>query len=383
MKTYAYIILLTTLWACAPKEQEDNCLTLKVQTDDIGTSFHELFEQIEIIPLELNDNSLIKQIEELYLIDDTLYIFDRELKCLHIFDGISGKYLKTIMKVGQGPEEYTHVYDINIDDRRKLIEFLSPFGFINVYDYSGNFINREILPTPPNSYVKFKNFNDSTYIIWGYVDQNSKDLGNITLISKQNHQIVNSFWKNKDIEAGFALLPFGEYNNNTYFSISITNRVYQITIDECKLVYKWDLGKYNIDNYRKSNAFKVTLNNRNEKIKRIIEELSTSDNLYRFNRKLENDKYYYAQIVFKNQKGLAPHLFYNKDTGNSHYFFKTIEGLSFITCSLTDDYILAELLMDNKDDLLKSNLLNDSDRMKIVMAKDDDNPIIVKIYFKK
>ena len=77
MKRFVFsIFLIICLFACKPKEQED-CLILKVQLEDKGVSFYDLFERLELIPLEANDNSLIKQIADLYVINDTLFVFDR------------------------------------------------------------------------------------------------------------------------------------------------------------------------------------------------------------------------------------------------------------------------------------------------------------------
>jgi hypothetical protein len=107
-----------------------------------------------------------------------------------------------------------------------------------------------------------------------------------------------------------------------------------------------------------------------------------SDVLYRFNRKFENDKYYYGQIVYKNDQSQSPHVFYQKKTGESYYFFKTIEGLYFLTYLFTDDYLIGELLPGNTDELLKNNLLSAEDSIKLRKFQFDDNPILVKLYFK-
>jgi hypothetical protein len=217
------------------------------------------------------------------------------------------------MKVGQGPGEYTHVYDVMIDTLERTINFLSPFCFIYSYNYSGQFIKKIDLPVPPNAYSKFIDFDSETYIVWAYVGLNNNELGNISFISKQTNQIINSFWKGKDFEAVYARFPFWEYDNKTYFSSSLTNKVYQITVDGYHLSYKWDFGKFNIDKYRESEVFKINKrSNVNEKSQRISQDIKTSDNLYYFSRKFENNTYYYAQIVFKNYYKTAPHIFYNK-----------------------------------------------------------------------
>ena len=115
--------LIIFLFACKSEEQED-CLILKVQLEDKGVSFHDFFDRLELIPLETNDISLIKQIVDINMINDTLFVFDRSLKSLQLFDALTGKHLNTIMKVGQGLGEYLHVADFVIDTLEKKILLL-------------------------------------------------------------------------------------------------------------------------------------------------------------------------------------------------------------------------------------------------------------------
>lgn len=381
--TLKIIMLLFIFNACNSKEQLDNTLILKVELKDKGVSFYDLFEKIDLIPLELNENSFIKEIDNMHLINDTLYVLDREVRSLIMFDGKTGKHINTLMKVGQGPGEYTHVYDAIIDSTNQQIKLLSPFNFINTYDLSGHFIKKDNLPFPDNSAsAYFRNFDDSTYLLWVNSGPNL-DIGRIVLVSKETHQIINSFWKGQGLEDSFVVSPFWTYDNNSYFSTSITNNVYQISPEGYSLVYKWDFGKFDIDKFReKEIAIPIDLKDSSERLMELIQQMMNSDNLYRFNSRHENDSYYYAQIVFKNEKNLAPHIFYNKATGDSHYFFKTTEGLSFITYLLTDNYIIAELLTDELETLLSSKLLKETEQTLLQMRKDDDNPVLVKLHFK-
>jgi hypothetical protein len=284
------------------------------------------------------------------------------------------------MKVGQGPGEYTHVYDVVIDTTEKILKFLSPFCFINTYDFSGQFIKRDNLPVPPKAYNRFIDFNDSTYLWWG--STSLKNAGSIILMQKQTNQILNSFWNLQGIEDMFVSSPFWNYQDKFYFSTNITNKVYQITTDGYHLAYKLDFGKYNIDKFRESNIINIDAKKRSEWGHKIIREMLESDVLYRFNRKFENDKYYYGQIVYKNDMGQSPHVFYQKETGKSYCFFKTTEGLYFITYLFTDDYLIGELLPGNTEKLLKSNFLSEEDSIKLRKFQFDDNPILVKLYFK-
>ena len=340
------------------------------------------YSNIDLIPLETKDSSYIKQIVQIYLFNDTLFVFDRALKSLFIFDGVSGKHINTIMRVGQGPGEYTFVDDVIIDPSHRTISLLSPFCFINTYNYDGQFIEKINLPNPPVAYNQIKDFNDSTYIAWGNTYPNPENWGNIFLIHKETKQILNTYWKKQGVEDAFVLYCFWHYDNNVYFSSRVTNKVYQITMNDCILAYRWNFDKYNIDKYREKKIIRVEPQERTMKIQTIFEEMKSSEVLYSFLQKFENKNYYYAQINFKTEKHLSPHVFYQKETDKSYYFFKTTEGLSFWTYIFNDDYLIGELLPDGRDDLLNSNLLSEEDRQILKNSKSDDNPILVKLYFK-
>lgn len=380
---FTIITSLLFLNVCKTENTKGRILTLTVELKDKGVSFHDIFKKIELIPLELNDSSYIKQIDKIHLTDGELYILDRDLKSVNIFDSNSGSHIHTISKAGQGPDEYTHINDLTINSINKDIKLMSPFNFINTYDISGNFIKRDNLPFPDNSAcAHFYDFDDANYIFWVHSQQDS-GLGKIVLLSKETNQIINSFWRGKGLEDSFIVSPFWKYNGEIYFSSGVTNNVYKISPEGYELTYKWDFGKYDIDKFRKKEiTTPIDPRKSSERTLELINQMINSNKLYRFNSKLENNNYYYAQIVFNNNKNKSPHIFYNKKTNETFYFFETTEGISFITHYMTDKYILGEILLEQMELLLSNNTLDEEQREKLMAKKFDDNPILVKLYFK-
>ena len=61
-----------------------------------------------------------------------------------------GNYLRSIGRVGQGPGEYSQVYDAVISEQRNRVYMLSPFGSMYTYRLDGSFIDRKILPQKMN-----------------------------------------------------------------------------------------------------------------------------------------------------------------------------------------------------------------------------------------
>jgi hypothetical protein len=94
------------------------------------------FQSISLVPLETAESSLIRSINRICLADDTLFVFDRSLAQVTIFDR-EGHYINTIHNIGGGPQEYSQIQDIGIHSlRRKLVLFCSP-NKVLYYTYAG------------------------------------------------------------------------------------------------------------------------------------------------------------------------------------------------------------------------------------------------------
>lgn len=95
------------------------------------------FMDVEYLPLETNDefitSGILKAMGEKYLV----IVSDRKL---FLFDRHTGKGIKVIDRVGQGPEEYTMAYNVVLDEAENELFVNDPLiGRICVYDLQGNF----------------------------------------------------------------------------------------------------------------------------------------------------------------------------------------------------------------------------------------------------
>ena len=114
---------------------------LKVELKETPVSVSELFSKVEVIPLETSDSCLLATILRVLVSGDTTYILTQDYPTFrHItlmaFDK-KGNYLRSIGRVGQGPGEYSQIYDAVINDQRKLVYMLSPFGSMYTYRLGG------------------------------------------------------------------------------------------------------------------------------------------------------------------------------------------------------------------------------------------------------
>ncbi|MCQ2215563.1 MAG: 6-bladed beta-propeller [Bacteroidales bacterium] len=123
----------------------------------------DLFDSIKIVPLETNDESIIGFIDEMEIVNDTIYLLDRwRSKCIKRF-GISGKYIDDIGKAGIAPGEYVEPTDISIYNGN--IEVLDQYQhYINRYNTQGEFIGSMRVPFRA---VQYKRLNDSLSVFNG------------------------------------------------------------------------------------------------------------------------------------------------------------------------------------------------------------------------
>ncbi len=134
-------ISLTGMTSCSfnqqnPKETKDVLVLSEMRMALTDTAF---FQSTKVIPLETNDNSLIKDINEICLSNDTLFILDSRSKVI-IFD-TKGHYVNKIHNIGNGPQEYIQIIDICVNPLRKYIAVLCDRPYkIMYYTYSGEFI---------------------------------------------------------------------------------------------------------------------------------------------------------------------------------------------------------------------------------------------------
>ena len=96
----------------------------------------EIALDIEYIPLETTENSLISYIHDIKLDRDKFYIYIlNEILC---FDK-QGRYLYKLDKKGRGPEEYVYIYDWDIDSEKGLLLILTNKKIIFYKDTGKNF----------------------------------------------------------------------------------------------------------------------------------------------------------------------------------------------------------------------------------------------------
>lgn len=151
-KTYFLLTATACLIGCSSSKQhnqensaEDSLPVINLSenvTEVQSLPLSEAAQTIEVIPLEMTNTSVIGEINHLQVTssdiwvthykDDTIFRFSR-----------SGKFQNKVGAIGQGPKEYTHLWDFFIDEDKKEVNIISITSGVQVYDYEGNYLRKK------------------------------------------------------------------------------------------------------------------------------------------------------------------------------------------------------------------------------------------------
>lgn len=119
---FAILLVISCTGTKTPSKWEPDLLNEAV--DSIGYSL--FIDSIEYINLETNDSCLIKKISDMAVSENHLFVFDQSQQTIWIFDR-EGRYLNKIYKKGNGPGEYSQMYQFEYDPKDNQIVVLSSY----------------------------------------------------------------------------------------------------------------------------------------------------------------------------------------------------------------------------------------------------------------
>lgn len=369
MKKYIAVFLILFLCACA--QTKDERPTLNASLEQQKVSISDLFDKLEVIPLETNDSCLLMWPDKVLCQNGCYEVFDRKHPGLFVFDK-DGRFVRKVGRKGHGPGEYTQIYDVVHDSRNGNICMLSPFGEIFVYNADGDFQERLELPQKLN-YWSFEDWGD--YFVTWTLPGDKGDKG-ISLIDKESMLCVKEYWEgNRNL---FFLYDraFHKYKDDVYFFRAFGREVYCIGKDSLSIAYQWDFGK---DNYAVED-FGLSKTDSKEESNLVIQYVRDSTIPYTINHENQTNQYYYVGLNF----GFTPqgncHLFYRKRDGKSFFFRETVEGIRLNPLFFSDECVVC--LATDEDLEGYKEALDEAEMAKLENRQEEDNPVLVKCYFK-
>lgn len=365
------VFLTIIICSCGSKsEYPATSLSIDLNNHD-DTQWSDVFDKVEVIPLELTSESMISLIDGFLVHGGQYFLMDRSTYTIYKFDS-KGNYISKLDKMGSGPSEYHPIADININPYSGNLEFISQDGIFYTYTENFEFIDSFVFPDLLNA-SKFKIFSEDIILVYSAHHPNNDN--NIMLYSRS----INDYIKTMRIERplfeskGVNILssPIITTSDGFLYCQQFTNSVYNITTEGLELKFTWDFGDYHFEpgDLREDDPFEKFM----DQMMYNIEHGFSS--LYNYS---ENKDIIFAQFHLNNKLGT---LVYHKNSKEYQIYYDSNTGVSSKGLILLDDGFVAYSRAIDVADVLKNS--NNSDNYEyLINNPNESNPVIFKYKFK-
>lgn len=211
----------------------------------------QIADSVQYIPLETNDNCLIRSLNDGNILRTKKYWFLPWIETLFQYTA-DGKFVRKIGRRGGGPGEYNYIQNIDIDEEKGLVYMLNTARTINVFDMeTGKFLYA--MKTPSIETASFAMLNDS--VAASFILNSNGQRKERIYLSGIKGDTLNTFYRADtfEVKSGTSwmmssghdrylfhydnLVCYKEFNNDTMFVV---------TEAELQPRYIFDLGKYSL-----------------------------------------------------------------------------------------------------------------------------------------
>ena len=145
MKSILLLLIIMLLGCSSNMKQEPiskSGIPVINLSEDVSTVpsllLSEAAEKLEIVPLEMTDESVLSDITEMQVTDHNIWIDHGREFYIYRFSR-TGKFLNRIGSIGQGPGEYVNYLTFLVDEDKKEVYIFSTNNGVLVYDFEGGF----------------------------------------------------------------------------------------------------------------------------------------------------------------------------------------------------------------------------------------------------
>ena len=370
LKMFGFLLILF-LCSCQQNKPDEEGIILSVNLDQRdNVSLLDLFEKIELIPLETKEASLIHFIRKVVSMDNIYYIFDSAQDILLCFDE-NGKFIRQISKKGNGPGEYAEMSDFSVGQH--FIKILQPWGIVYTYDKEGHWQETLSIKGEAKNYQYFIDVDNNKTLFWSFAP--SKEDYQLFLYSGLQKKYTNSYYKDRIELDLIAHHVFHSFDGKVFFHKPFYNEIFCFENNELKVACSWDFGEKTMD-IRKYDI-PIPRNSQD-----ILEQFRNSKIPYHYDKHAQTDLYYYAGMIIRFEKVL--HVIYDKKNNKSKVFRTFSEGLEFLPVYWCNDYVIGtHSPVSTIDKIVNEDVLDDTGKLRLREIREDDNPCLIKYYFKK
>ncbi|WP_106832092.1 6-bladed beta-propeller [Parabacteroides pacaensis] len=384
----AFSILFFSCKENAQKTEIDSKDVKTIAVSSIKESFQDTayFKDPQIVVLETIDESLIANINRIFMDDNILFIYGWKLQEILMFD-INGKYLNKIDRKGEGPGEYVQITDFTIDPVKKQIIVLCSIPEKRMYfTYEGTFIKEESNQnfysrlTMDNNYIYFENVvlenpNDQLHIL---DTKTGKKYEGLKPLNIKNYYYANG----NSLSRGKNILYTRRYDNS----------IYELKSGEIIKKYQVDFKEHSFPDQFITEKDAVV----------IAEECLTHEYIFSMSNVVNNDSYmmFYTNpaIIFlydkKNDVLTGYKQILNSKLGpfikSSFTFYFPVENTNKIVCYINDPSFIKHItkqIVDNPDKKIKKIKNSHPKLIEEIInlgnkITDDSNPVLFIYEFK-
>lgn len=240
MKYYKLLFLLLTTgcisnnnesrYKIATTQANENAKVIEVDArSSMKIQFSDIFESIELIPLETNTNCLMG--DQLFLkkvINNTYYLHDDTQKSIYLFSR-NGTYLDKINNLGKGPGEYIEIADCYVNE--KYIYLNGALKILKYDAHTCDFISEVRVPKIlGGSWHIFTPDDQTFYLNSTKSPQNSLLKASVYKTNCKLDSIIKAY-RTPSINYTPMMFPkpFTQVNENIYYQEGFNDTLYRIT----------------------------------------------------------------------------------------------------------------------------------------------------------
>lgn len=211
----------------------------------------QIADSVQYIPLETNNNCLIKSINTGAVIRTKKYWFLPWVETLFQFTA-EGKFVRKIGSKGGGPGQYTWVQQANVNEEKGLVFMLTTSKKINVYDMeTGKFLYDMKIPSIETG--SFGMLNDS--VAATFIPNSNGMRAERVFLSGAKGDTLNTFYRTDlfQVPSGTSWMMSGlsdrylfRYEDMVCYKEYTNDTLFVITEKELHPRYIINLGKYSI-----------------------------------------------------------------------------------------------------------------------------------------
>lgn len=368
-KKILFIIFSIGLYSCKPNEITENNTTsiLELNIESYENELVDFIESVTITPINDTLNLIDGYPEKIIKIDSGFALIDFQVNNeIYLLDNelnISSK----LASQGEGPEEYSRIYDIVYNPKRQLFTIMDLNKMVE-FSINGDF-KRSV---PFNYYPDRLDFFNDTYIIWN-----------------NNRPLESSYFRYYRLSDDYKIqeeqIPFNSYEDSfsrepaksvftnedhIYFTSWMNDTIYSLTKESSKIMKTIVKFENSPVNFLLSNNFNF---------EEEIEKEASNKNIWLWEfSTITND--YFLSLVLRsgNPKLLLQHIKTGKGylsstnlTINDAFLLMAIKAKNIVEdntiCYLAEAEMVEEFLQAciEKDDLICSMLLSNNEVLDI------------------